>query len=304
MEQYAVRKDIKKCQRIYPHPHHWIFCGNKFQSCSKQGGPVTTYSEVKPSIYRLAHIPNNRLLVDDNRSVLHLLDLDEGKVIASRKLTKKRVNISRYAVSYDGETAFCVWCWGKNWYLCKFDLSNLDYCIYSYRPTLYCVRDIVFNAENQLLVLETQSVCTNGERISQNLISSVSIQGDFCNVVPVCRWDGQCVGLYCDGEYVLESNFSIREVNTQKTFSLLENSDILLPPKYAALSHVYYPEYHYLQVVNTTHNIFIDCEKRKIIARYSNDPQKLIFSGICTGDAFWIGKPDGIYAMPFPIIEE
>lgn len=304
MGERIVHKGVKKCQAIYPHPNYWIFCGDTFQSCSKQGGPIITYPEVRPCIYTLAALPNNRLLVDDNRGVLHLLDLSAGKVIASQKLTNKRVNRSRFAVSEDGTIAFYVWSWGKKWFLCELELPNLTYHIYNYKPTMNYVGDIVFNAENELLILETQNISIDGKRFSQNMVASVSIQDNICTVVSKYHWDSSHVGLCTDGKYVLESSFTVRELETQNVFSLTEHTDVFLTQNFVALSRIYYPQYKYLQLVNAKENVFIDCEKKKIIACYSNDPNNLIYRGICTGDEFWIGKPDGIYAKPFPMIEE
>lgn len=303
MEPRIIRKDVKKCQVIYPHADYYLFSGARFQSCSKQGGPLVTYPEVKTCLHGIAILPDGKLLVDDAKSVFHLLDLNEGKVLASQKMTKNRICQSRFAISGDGKTAFRIWSWGKSWYLVKINLLDLSYCTYKYKASMYGISDIIYKSHNELLVLEVQNISIGDRAVSQNQVTSVTICGEECITTPLYQWQGDRCGKFFDGRFVWESGYVIRDLCTNECFSLLEQSDILLPKNHVALSHIYYPEKKYLQLINAEQNIFIDCENRKIIARYYNDPQKLIYCGICIGDEFWIGKADGIYATPFPVIE-
>lgn len=303
MEGQRVRKDVKKCQVIYRHSDYWIFCGNKFQSCCGQNGDLITYPEIKLCIHSIAMLPNNRLLVDDAAGVLHLLDLEAGKVLKSKQLTKKRVGQSRFALSTNGDFAFCVWYWSKKWYLAKIDLNNLDCNIYNYPASMYGVQDIVFKSSNELHVLEVQNVDVNGKAVSQNQITSAVLENDKCTTTMIHCWEHSSCGKVFDGRFVWESDYRIYDTYTGERFPLVEKNDILLLENHVSLSHIYYPEYHLLQLVNGTANTFIDCQHREIVAQYFNNPQMQIYSGIYTGYQFWIGKPDGIYAKPFPLIE-
>ena len=300
MEGQRVRKDIKKCQEIYRHSDYWIFCGSKFQSCRGQNGTLITYPEIKLCIHGIAKLPNNRLLVDDAAGILHLLDLEAGKVLRSKQLTNKRVCQTRFALSDDGNEVFCIWARGPKWFLAKIDLPDLDCNIYDYKANMYGVQDIVYNAPNKLLVLEVQNTVVDGKKVSQNQITSVVLENSICKTTIIHRWDHSSCGKYFDGRFVWEAGYCIYDLDTGKRFSLVENADTPLPPNHTALSHIYYPEYTFLQLINGTENIFIDCKNRKIIAKYSNNPKEHIYSGIYTGCEFWIGKPDGIYTLPFP----
>ena len=172
MDGQRVREDIKNCQVIYRHSDYWIFCGRKLQSCFGQNGALVTYPEVKPCLHGIAMLPNNRLLIDDAASVLHLLDLEAGKVLKSKPLTKKRICQSRFALSHNGEIAFCVWAWGMKWYLVRIDLQNLDYSIYDYPASMYGVKDLVFKEPNKLLVLEVQNTEVDDIAVAQNQITA------------------------------------------------------------------------------------------------------------------------------------
>lgn len=301
MEYRPIRKDIKKCDAIDYHPDHFLFSGKLFQSCSKQGGPLITYPEVKTFLREIAILPDNKLLVDDSKSVLHLLDLDAGKVLLSKKLTKKRMCQSRFTVSADGNAAYCVWCWGKDWYLVKIGLSDLDCWIYKYPATLRFVGAIIENLHGELMVLESQ---VDNDGTCRNQISSVSIKGEQCTASPMYKWNGAHRARHFDGRYVWESQYRIRDLETNRCFHLLENSDISLPPNHVTLSHVYYPKENYLQLVDQQQTVFIDCEKRTIIARYRRDTRAPSFIGQKVDNEFWFGMADGIYASPFPLIEE
>lgn len=303
MDGQCVRKDVKKCQVIYRHGDYWIFCGSKFQSCLGCNGTLVTYPEIKLCVHNIAMIPHNRLLVDDSAGMLHLVDLAVGKVLISKQLTKKRICQPRFALSINGDTAFCLWAQGLRWYLVKIDLNNLDYDIYDYPVSMYAVRDVVYKSANELLVLETQTVEIDDKVVSQNQVTSAVLENNRCTTTPVHRWDHPGCGLFFDGQFVWESGYQIYDMATGEGFSLVENSADFLPQNHVALSHIYYPECRYLQLINGTANTFIDCGSRSVIAHYLNDPQMSIFSGMYTGTEFWIGKPDGIYAKPFPVIE-
>ena len=108
---------------------------------------------------------------------------------------------------------------------------------------------------------------------------------------------------FFDGQFVWESGYMIRELESNKTFSLLENSVITLPEKHSPTAHIYYPKEELLQIIDCSQNVFIDCNKRAIIARYLTNAQTGTYRGIVTSNEFWIGSEDGIYAKPFPIIE-
>lgn len=300
MQGKLVRKDIRKCREIYRHSDYYIFCGDKFQSCYQQSGPLITYHEIKMCLHGMVMLPHNRLLVDDAVGVLHLIDLEAGKVLKSKQLTQKRMCETRFALSENGDTAFRIWYWRKKWYLAKIDLHSLNYNIYDYPASMYGVRDIVVNSPNELLVLEVQNVAVDGKAVTQNQITSAALENDICTTTTIHRWDDSGCGMFFDGRFVWESDYKIHDIYTGDTFSLVENSDIPLSHNHVTRSHIYYPEYGYLQLVNGSENIFIDCDSRKIIAQYSSNPKEHIYRGIYTGHEFLIGRPGGIYALAFP----
>lgn len=300
MEQRLVRKDIKKCQVIYPHPDYYLFSGDGFRTCSKQEGELVTYPEVKTAIHAISALPDNKLLIHDAKSVYHILDLENGTILVSKQMPKNVFSTRRFAVSHDGKNAFRFWLRGNKYYLVIVNLFDLSYRICPYKASLNGVADLVYNTDDELLALETK-VADDG--VCHNQITSVTIEGGGCTTTPIHQWEGKWCGKYLDESFVLDNGYNIRDLSTGETFSLLENSDVLLPEKYVALSHKYYPNEKYLQLIDSRQNIFIDCEQRKIIARYQMDNRKPAYTGILTGNEFWFGKADGIYATPFPVIE-
>lgn len=301
MEQRVVRQDIKKCQTIDYHPDFFLFSGDRFQSCSRQGGPLFTYPEVKYFLSAYAMLPNNKLLVHDARSTYHILDLQAGITLASKRMTRSCISTRRFAVSADGNTAYRIWLNGKKYYLVIINLSDLSYRTCPYKASWSRVADLICTAKDELLVLETQ---VTNDGVCHNQITSVLIRDAECVATPVYRWESNQIGKFFNGRYVWESGYLIRDVSTGECFSLLENSDVLLPEKHVALSCRYYPENNYLQLVDGKQNVFIDCAQRKIIARYQRDTRKPTYIGLCVDDEFWFSAPDGIYATPFPVIED
>lgn len=301
MEHHLIRKDIKKCETITYHSDFLLFSGKKIHSCSKHGGPLATYPEVKPFLHEIARLPNGKLLVDDGNGVQHILDLSKGIVLMSQKMTKKRMCPSRFAISTDNCSAFRVWCWGEKWDLLKMNLSDLSYQIYDYPASLRFVGDIIVTSANEILVLESQ---IENDGTCTNQVSSVSLENSYCSVTPIYQWTGNRVGKYFDGRYVLESQYWIRDLKTGDCFTLLENSDISLPDNHRALSHIYDSENNCLQLIDHKQTWFIDCGKREIIARYRRDTREPSFIGTRVGNEFWFGKNDGIYASSFPVIED
>lgn len=300
MEQRLVRSDIKNCGSISYYLDYHLFSGKYIQICSRQGGALSKYPSVRYYLTAMAPLPDAKLLVEDGKCVYHILDLEAGTVLASQKMRRDVSSTSRFAISEDGKTAYRIWLRGRKHELVIIDLSNLSYRVCPYRASLSRVEDLVYSEESGLLVLECQ---IDEDRTCKNQVTSVQIEGVECKTAPLHTWSGNNTAKFFDGRYVWESGYRIRDLRTGNVFGLLENSDITLPEKHVALTHTYYPDKNYLQIIDRNQNIFIDCAKRKIIARYLTDPKAGCYSGILTGDEFWIGAPDGIYAMPFPAIE-
>lgn len=300
MEQRLVRSDIKNCTSISYHRDYHLFSGKYVQACSRQGGALSKYPSVRNYLAAIAPLPNTKLLVEDGKCVYHVLDLEAGTVLASQKMRRDVSSTTRFAVSDDGKTAYRIWLRGRKHELVIIDLSNLSYRVYPYHASLSCVADLIYNKERGLLVLESQ---VDEDRTCQNQVTSVQTEGVECKKVPLHTWSGENTAKFFDGRYVWESGYKIYDLRTGHVFGLLENSDISLSEKHVALTHIYYPDKNYLQIIDRNKNIFIDCEKRQIIARYLTNPQAGSYRGILAGEEFWIGKPDGIYALPFPVIE-
>ena len=300
MNQHLVRSDIKNCTSIYYHKDYHLFSGKYLQICSRQGGSLSKYPSVRNYLTAIAPFPNTKLLVEDGKCVYHVLDLEEGTVLASQKMRRDVSGSTRFAVSEDGKTAYRIWLHGRKHELVVIDLPNLSYRIYPYHACLSCVADVLYTKERGLLVLECQ---VDEDRTCQNQVTSVQIEGEECKTLPLHTWSGEHTAKFFDGRYVWESGYQIHDLHTDYEYGLLDNSDILLPKNHVALTHTYYPDKNYLQIVDGNKNIFIDCTRRQIIASYSTNPQDGSYCGILVGDEFWIGKSDGIYALPFPLIE-
>ena len=300
MEQRIVRNDIKNCTSIYFHPSYYLFSGKYIQSCSQNSNTLFKYPSVKYYLKTMARFSDDKVLVEDGKSILHILDLKSGTVLASQKMRRDVCCITRFAISNDEKNAFCIWLRGRKHELVIIDLSDLSYQVFLYPSSLCGVSDLICSKEHGLLVLETQ---VNDDRTCQNQVTCLNIQDGGCKATPLYTWSGNNTSKFFDGRYVWESGYKIRDLLTGDVFSLLENSDIKLPEKYQHLSHIYYPDEKCLQLNDGKHNIIIDCKQRKIIAQYLTDYQAGSYSGILVRNEFWIGKPDGIYAIPFPVIE-
>ena len=188
----------------------------------------------------------------------------------------------------------------RKYELVVIDLLNLNFQICAYPARLNGVADLIFHKDKGLQVLETQ---VNEDGTCQNLVASIRIRNGACVSTPAFSWEGRHTGKYFDGRYVWENGYMIRDLDTGEYFSLLENSEIRVPEKHAPLAYTYYPEDKYLQIIDTQQNFFIDCKKRKIIARYFTDPKSGSYQGVLAEREFLIGYADGIYSMPFPTIE-
>lgn len=298
MERF-IRGDVLNCQFIHYHPNYYLFSGDNFQSCSRQGGPLFTYPKVKIAVHSIAILSDNKLLVEDAKSFLHILDLRNGTVLASKKTPTQFSSTRRFAVSPNGENAFRISRRGEKTYLEIIDLLDLNYRKLPYIPTLHHIADMVFK-NGELLVLES-SVDNNGTCL--NCVKAVLINGNVCKSSLLYQWTGKYCGKFFDGEYVWDNGNNIRNLKTGLSFNLLEHSEVVLPEKFVVLSHIYYPDQELLQLINGDSNIFVDCKKRKTIARYYLDPNGIAFGGFYTENKFWFGQPNGISSKAFPIIE-
>lgn len=300
MERRLVRSDVKRCQSIQYHPDYFLFSTKCIQSCAKQNGSLFEYQDIKFFISQMVCLTDEKVLLEDGKHFYHIINLKSGEVFASRKMRRDVIETDRFAVSPDGKTAYRIWLRGRKYELVVIDLLNLNFQICAYPARLNGVADLIFHKDKGLQVLETQ---VNEDGTCQNLVASIRIRNGACVSTPAFSWEGRHTGKYFDGRYVWENGYMIRDLDTGEYFSLLENSEIRVPEKHAPLAYTYYPEDKYLQIIDTQQNFFIDCKKRKIIARYFTDPKSGSYQGVLAEREFLIGYADGIYSMPFPTIE-
>ncbi len=300
MECRIVRRDIKDCTYIHYHPICNLFHGKVIRSCKGENDMPITYHGVKGYLTSLASFQDCKVVVRDSKSFMHILDLDAGTVLMSTKMRRDVCAITRFAISEDGTTAYQIWLRGCKHELIIINLSDLSFRVFPYHSSLSHVADVVYCKEKGILVLETQ---VDEDRVCRNQVTSVSFENDIVHTAPLYTWSGNKSAKYFDGRYVWESGYSIHDIQTSESLWLLENSDFLLPEKHVPLNYIYYPDQNYLQVIDRNQNVFIDCKERMIIARYKSDSKEGSYGGALIGEEFWIGKTDGIYAMPFPVIE-
>lgn len=300
MKERLVRTDLKNISSIDFHDNHLLFSGKNIRSCRGKWDQLKVYYGVSYFLRSMISLSDEKVLVEDGKCVYHILDLNAGTVLFSQKMRRDVSGTSRFAISDDGRTAFRVWLRGKKHEIAVIDLSDLSYRIFPYPASLNGVADLVYIKDSGLLAMETQ---VNADKTCQNQVVSVQFCDEKCILKPLHTWFGERTAKYFDGRYVWESGYKVRDLYTDGIIDLLENSPIRFPEKHVPLAYTYYPEKKYLQIIDQKQNSFVDCIEKKIIAQYSLDPEAESYRGVLVGNEFWIGKPDGIYAMPFPILE-
>lgn len=296
---------LKGCETMYTNNEYIALVQKRFATIRVDGSELTYYPEIRATVWKVAFLPNDLLLVEGGTDAkYHLISLRDGKILKSCKIPGRRCLRSRhFAVSPDGSIAFDYWNIKNQTFLIRIDLQQLSYESFPIDPYLRMLADIVYVSPQEVLLLQTQSDTVNGAAHMANCVVSVKIT-DSGNL-PVCYYKWRCAPsrrpFATDGRYVLNLDLTIRDLQTESVRSLLAKKPVGFTDIRQFVKRRYYPKEQMLQLADGTKNVFIGFAEQKMIARYNTD--KIGLFGCVIGDTFLIGTSEGIITKPFPMIE-
>jgi len=301
---------IKDCGVIRQCGEYVIACGKKLWIFRDDGNYVSKSETIRyPG--KLIYLPPDKIFVEDGANYQYrYVDLPTGKDIWTTTLEQRRMIPSRrFVASPDQSCVFDIYYHysKKKWYVEKFLLHNKCASKVETPDSFRSMVGAYVDDDGILYVLQTQHATEDG-KLSQNGILRI----DWRSNIPIISWDHQwqsergACWLDTDGDYILCNDYSVIDMKTLKSFSLLEN-DPEWNPQLGFLSCDYVPERNLLITQHGMYggNVIIDCNARKRVAQYAppKEDTSAGYAGCLIGDDFWIGTETGIIKKPFPQFE-
>lgn len=303
---------VKDCSAIYGCGEYVVATGRTLWIFRKDGSFVAKSKTIRYAS-KVTFLPPDTIFVaggSDNQ--YHYVSLLTGEDIWSFPEDRKRTMMQRkFAVSPDRKTLYDMYCSvykGRDiLYIEKIDLNERTVQRAEVPESLRVTYCIYTDEEGVLYALQSHYIAD--EKRKQNGILKI----DWTGSEPLFSWERLWQSeagpdfMSTDGRYILRSDYSVLDLKTMQTFSLLENEPEW-KPREGYSECVYLQERNLLicyYLFEDIGNVIVDCAARKRVAQYdAMTPLKAGYKGCLIDNEYWIGTPEGIKRKEFPIFEE
>lgn len=310
-------ESVKDAYSIFTNGDDVLVAGKNLWLFRTDGSFVTKFK----TIYlpkKVAFLPNRTVIVDGHGDkAYHYISLDRGEILWScNKKGRRMMESYRFAVSPDGTNVYDT-CYIQNksmqidW-LCPqskiHETSGIEDCL-RVTEDIFCDKNGVLCALQTHLVIDPNDIYSeNSPSIRQHGILSIPYE----NRTPKPYWKRQWQSngteyksaRGCDGTHILYEDFSVLDINDQITCQLLSSEESVLLPKDGFI-WTFNSVNKFLTIcfISSLLNIVIDCDKKKMVAKYERCDQSIGYQGCLIGNEFWTGTASGIVKRSFPNIE-
>lgn len=309
---------IKDCHSVFSDGQYVLLAGRKLWIFRTDDTFIAKLELIrKPS--KAVFLPNNTALVDgDGDGHYHYISLENGELLwSSIKKGRRHRPVKRFAVSSDGTTIYDVYYKDSNSLYVDLLIPEKHLHIsYVVNEGFSITHDIFCNQNDALCILQSQiqmnsnTLCTHHyPSIRQNGILKVLFGKEGVKTHWEKLWQSNSgsdtVVRGCDGENILQSDFSVINLNTMNTYPLLDKDEMDKLPKDSFFCS-YDLKRHLLTVYFLAEriNAIIDCQSRKVVGLYNGDKLDVGYTGCLIHNAFWIGTCEGVVKKPFPSVNE
>lgn len=321
-----VLKSIKTCDAVFSNGQDVIVGGRSLWIFRSTGEFVKKVLPVRWPC-KAAFLPNRTALVESLADrAYYYLDLKTGEILwITQKKHRRKREPDRFAVSPDGSTIYNVF----------YSYHGETYSLYAERiipevrkheifvvneplnltGPLSTIGDLFCDSDGTLCTLQYKNITRYSDYdymetprvIFHYGILALPFHDGQLHPYWKKHWQAERVGKEsriraCDGRCILYENLTVRDMESQSVFSLIDESDReFLPP--CSFRYFYDPERFLLTIwrLDDRQKAVIDCRERKLVGRYFSSPETDTgYGGWVIGNEFWMGTPDGVVRSPFP----
>lgn len=310
---------IKDACSIFSNGEDVLVAGKHLWLFRADGSFVAKFATIRLPM-KAIFLPNRTVLVDGyGDKAYHHIALATGEILwSSNKKGRRMMESSRFAVSPDGMTIYdACYIQNKSMQIDRICPENESHEMFMIDEGLRVTEDIFCDETGTLCALQTHLIIDPDDiysekktPIRQHGILSIS----FKNGTAVPHWTSQWQSKNgdishrfargCDGTHILYEDLSVLDMKNQIIFQLISPEDAAQFPK-DGFTWKYDCERKLLTVffVSSLYNYVIDCDKKKIVAKYGRCDPSVGYQGCLIGDEFWMGTVGGIVKRSFPNID-
>jgi len=287
-----------------------VSLGKKLWIFRTDGSFVAQCAEVRyPK--RVLFLPPEEIFVEGGTDrKYHHISLSTGLDIWNAPMAKERMMQAKdFVLSPDQKFIYDMYYSKAQWVVLRVSLEEQTVATKVIPHTLFATVAIYTDEQGILYALQTHHLTSDGKTSQYGIFKIDWRDSSEPQFSWVRLWEGetQMRWKYSDGKYVLREDYSVFDLQTLETFSLLEGDDDWKPSVYGMATCVYIPEQNLLMAYHfyDDGHVIIDCSTRKRISHYAlklnND--SIGFQGCLVNDEYWVGTTNGIIKKPFPLFE-
>lgn len=281
---------------VFYGPRLWISTvDKKFVACRKDIS----------SIWKVAFLPGNKLLVDSDSTGYHLIDLRDGTTVCSFGQNNFETKASKFAVSSDGTWAYDYYDWRMYTHVVRMHLINHTITEYTVAAPNAPVSDIICDDSDVPCLLWAQYTNIGGKQFSENGVL-LQYQDGICPPGNTIYWKQKwrfeekriAMRFFDSAHMVINSDLSVYNTVSGESYHLVEDTSAYGIPdtRFYSCEFDYSRQYVFLVYSNCT--CVVSLHDNTIVMRYPGQ-----YSGGCiVGDELLFPSKEGIQSITLPTL--
>lgn len=281
-------------------------------------GKLVFAKELLKNIYKVAALPNNRIIVDCSKTRSYvIISLTDGDELCHIKQPKMDYSSLKFTVSKDGKFVYDYYFLKLICHIIKINVDEMSFDTVMLQPGLRATMDMICDDNGTLCILQGHN-----EMIANDEISACGIRYEYFDPCMGCGnayyWKAKWYYSYLNSkslffgtvDRIVTGDYYIYDIPEKSKLFILEESNAIkikcpnlengepviidTDPFWCSVLND-----RYVQFVCSESNIIVDKIHNRIVARYFSQAT----SGCVVGNEFWICSTEGILRKKFPFIE-
>lgn len=279
-----------------------VMFGKKFWIFRNDGTVIACRPDLV-NVYKVAFLPDHRLLVGGGRQFYHLISLKDGSEIWKAPQPRYTYCAPRFAISPDNITACDYYIKNGTTYFIKIDLVTGEIRSFPMHGLIGSIKDIMYDEMGIPCLLNTYYENVAGKQVSQNGILYQHIGEEGSTFYWKSKWQHESLTisqyLLNETKIILTNDLFLFQPQTGEMQYLLENEEKWNPPQKPPSGVWLDQSNQYLSLMYDTSNVVVDWISRKVVAQYWGE----FTMGCIVNSEYWISSNKGILRNKFPLFE-
>lgn len=258
------------------------------------------------NIWKVAFLPDDKLLVDSDRSGYQLIDLRDGSTICSFRQNHYETKSRKFAVSSDGNWVYDYYDWRMRIHVVKIHLTDFTATVYTVADSSASTHDIICDENDVPCLLQAQYTNIASKQFSENGVllqyqDGITPPGNTFYWKQKWRFTEKRIAMrfFDSADTVINNDLSVYNTTSGESYTLVDNASAYGIPdtQFYSCELEYSRKYVFLVYSNCTY--VISLQSNTVILRCPGQYS----CGCIIGNELLFPSKEGIQRIPLPAPE-